>query len=269
MMIIHQFVAGLWGGVLLLLFGLMPGCAGSSLPPGETRLVDLTHPFDADTIYWPTSKPFHKEVVHQGPAPGGYWYEANNFETAEHGGTHIDAPVHFARGGWTVDAIPLDRLVAPGVRVDLSAKTRDHPDYRFTARDFLQWEQSHGRIEPGTIVLVYTGFEQFWPDKRRYLGSDRPGDTQNLHFPGFGEDAARFLVRERRVAAVGLDTASLDPGQSRDFIAHRVFGEANVPGFENLHRLRELPARGFRVIALPMKIGGGSGGPLRIVAEIR
>jgi len=260
---------GTWGLIFLglLLIG-NAGCAAGPPVLSAGRLVDLTHPFDTTTIYWPTSKPFHMEVVHKGPTAGGYWYEANNFETAEHGGTHLDAPAHFAKGRWTVDQIPLNRLVAPGVRIDLSQKTLTDPDYRFTARDFLDWEKEYGRIEPGSIVLVRTGFEAFWPDKKRYLGSDAPGDTAHLHFPGFGEEAARFLSEQRRVAAVGLDTASLDHGPSTNFIAHRIFGQANVAGFENLHRLAELPARGFRVIALPMNIGGGSGGPLRIIAEI-
>ncbi|MFQ5482159.1 MAG: cyclase family protein [Nitrospinaceae bacterium] len=234
----------------------------------ESRLVDLTHPFDEKTIYWPTANPFHLETVHKGPTAGGFWYEANNFAAAEHGGTHLDAPAHFAKGGWTVDQIPLDRLVAPGVLVDVSAKTRDNPDYQISVQDFRDWENRHGTIPPGTIVLVRTGFEDFWPDKIKYLGSDRPRDVAHLHFPGFSEAAARFLGETRRAAAVGLDTASLDPGTSTRFLAHQVFGGANVPGFENLHRLRELPAQGFQIIALPMHIRGGSGAPLRIIAQI-
>lgn len=233
-----------------------------------SRLVDLTHSFDENTIYWPTSKSFHLEVVHKGPSGKGYWYEANNIETAEHGGTHMDAPVHFARGRWTADTIPLNRLIAPGIAVDVSASVRANPDYLIRVDDFLDWEKENGRIPEGAIVLVRTGFENRWPDKKRYLGTDAAGDTANLHFPGYSEQAARFLANERRVAAVGLDTASLDHGPSTDFKAHRVFGEANVSGFENLCNLDHLPARGFRVIALPMKIGGGSGAPLRIVAEV-
>ena len=100
------------------------------------------------------------------------------------------------------------------------------------------------------------------------MGTDFQGDTKNLHFPGFAEDAARFLTKERLVSSVGLDTASLDYGQSKDFKAHQIFGAANVPGFENVANLSKLPAKGFRVIALPMKIGKGSGAPLRIVAEV-
>lgn len=234
----------------------------------ESRFIDLTHPFDESTIYWPTSRPFHLEEVHKGETKSGFWYEANNFSGAEHGGTHIDAPAHFAEGRWRVDEIPLNRLIAPGVLVDVSHKAKEHPDYLISEQDLLEWESNNGIIAEGTIVLVRTGWERFWPDKRKYLGSDQPGDTANLHFPGFGVDAAQFLAKKRKVSSVGLDTASLDFGQSKKFLAHQVFGEFNISGFENLRQLSKLPPKGFRVIALPMKIGGGSGSPLRIVAEI-
>lgn len=232
------------------------------------RLVDLTHSFDETTIYWPTSKPFMLENVHEGFTSKGYWYESNDISGSEHGGTHLDAPAHFARGKWHVDDIPLDRLVAPGIVVDVHIRAMNDPDYLIRRQDFLDWEKLHGKIPKNTTVLVLTGWESFWPDKKKYLGTDQPGDVKNLHFPGFSAEAARFLVDERNVASVGLDTPSLDAGQSRDFIAHQIFGEANVPGFENVCNLATLPPKGLRVIALPMKIGKGSGAPLRIVAEI-
>ncbi len=234
----------------------------------EKRFIDLTHPFDQSTIYWPTSRPFQLEELHKGETKKGYWYEANNFSGAEHGGTHIDAPSHFAKGKWRVDEIPLHRLIATGIMLDVSSKAKGNPDYLISEKDFLEWEKTNGTIPEGVIVLVRTGWENFWPNKKKYLGSDKPGDTAHLHFPGFGADAARFLSQQRKVAAVGLDTASLDYGQSKTFESHQVFGEANISGFENLHRLINLPPKGFRVIALPMNIGGGSGAPLRIVAEI-
>lgn len=234
----------------------------------EPRLVDLTHSFDETTIYWPTSEPFKLENVHEGFTPKGYWYESNDISGSEHGGTHLDAPAHFARGKWHVDDIPLDRLIAPGIVVDVRPHALNDPDYLIRKQDFLDWEKQHGKILKNTTVLVLTGWESFWPDKKKYLGTDQPGDVKNLHFPGFSAEAARFLVHERNVGSVGLDTPSLDAGQSRDFIAHQVFGEANVPGYENVCNLSTLPPKGLRVIALPMKIGGGSGAPLRIVAEI-
>ena len=180
----------------------------------------------------------------------------------------MDAPVHFAKGKWTVEQIPLSRLVGPGVLIDISARAKGHPDTLISKQDILDWETRHGLLPNGSIVLVHTGWEAFWPDKKKYLGSALPGKTDHLHFPGFSKASAQFLTVERKVAAVGLDTASLDYGPSKDFPAHQVFGSANVPGFENLHNLDTLPPKGFRVIALPMKIGGGSGAPLRIIAEI-
>ena len=254
------------GAVFIGMVLAMTGCTATS--QSSIKFVDLTHNFDETTVYWPTSKSFTLAPVHKGPTSEGFWYEANNYEAAEHGGTHMDAPVHFAKDKWTVDQIPLSHLIGPGVLIDISAKTKDQPDTLISKQDILDWETRHGLLPKGSIVLVRTGWETFWPNKEKYLGSAQPGETTDLHFPGFSEAAAQFLAVKRKVAAVGLDTASLDYGPSKDFPAHQVFGSANVPGFENLRNLDILPARGFRVIALPMKIGGGSGAPLRIVAEI-
>ena len=231
-------------------------------------VVDLTYPFDDKTIYWPTARPFQLEQVAHGPTPGGYWYEANNFTAAEHGGTHIDAPCHFGKDKKTVDAIPLEQLMGPAVVVDVRAACAKDADYRVTRQDLLDDEAKHGRIPDGAIVLLLTGWGERWPDRKRYLGDDRPGETSNLHFPGYSRQAAEFLTRERRVDAVGLDTPSLDHGPSRDFIAHQIFNGADVPGLENVAALDRLPPRGATVYALPMKIRGGSGGPARIFAVL-
>jgi kynurenine formamidase len=235
----------------------------------ESRYIDLTHSFDEKTIYWPTGIPFQLEEVHKGMTSKGFWYESNNIRAAEHGGTHLDAPAHFAKGKWHVEDIPLNHLIGPGILIDVTDNSLGDPDYQVTRNDLLKWEKTHGRIPTESIVLIMTGWEKFWSNKKNYLGTDQPGDTQNLHFPGLSQEAALFLAKERNIFAFGLDTASLDPGQSKNFPAHQVFGEANIPGFENLSNLDQLPPKGFRVIALPMKIGGGSGAPLRIIAEIQ
>lgn len=234
----------------------------------EPKLIDLTHPFDEHTHYWPNANAFKHTKVFEGETEGGYWYESNDISASEHGGTHVDSPAHFAKGKWHIEDIPLDSLIGPGILVDVRKNAKGNPDYLIAKQDFLDWEKEHGTIPPGSIVLVRTGWEDFWPDKKKYMGTDVPGDVENLHFPGFDAEAARFLSHERKVASVGLDTPSLDYGQSKDFLAHRVFGEANIPGFESICRLSTLPPKGFRVIALPMKIGHGSGAPLRIVAEV-
>ena len=233
------------------------------------RLVDLTHAFNAQTIYWPTSTElFALKSQSFGRTPGGWFYAANSLSTPEHGGTHLDAPIHFGEGKHFADQIPLERLVAPAVVIDVSAAANRNADYLLTRNDVLSFERQHGRIEPGTIVLLRTGWSQRWPNRKAYLGDDKPGDASNLHFPSYGEDAAKLLVQERRVGALGADVASIDYGASKDFRVHQVAAAANVPGFENLTNLSQLPARGALVIALPMKIERGSGGPLRAIALV-
>ena len=193
---------------------------------------------------------------------------SNAFSLPEHGGTHLDAPIHFHRGGVTSDAIDLKRLVAPAVVIDVSAQAARDPDYRLTVADVNTFERAHGRIAAGTIVLLRTGWSSRWPDAKRYLGDDTPGDASKLHFPSYGVDAVRLLVAERKVGAIGVDVASIDYGASTDFMVHRIASEAGVPGFENLTALDQLPATGAILMALPMKIRGGSGGPLRAVAVV-
>jgi kynurenine formamidase len=244
-----------------------PGAGASAL----RGLVDLSHPFNEDTIYWPTATRFTLTKVAEGETEGGWYYAANDFAAAEHGGTHLDSPIHFARGGDKTDEIPLRRLVGGAVVVSVVPRALADRDYLISAADFEAWERRNGRIPRRAIVLLRTGFDRYWPDAERYLGTAERGEAAvpKLHFPGLSEAGARWLVRERRVKAVGIDTASIDRGQSTDFMSHRVLGAANVPVFENLARLGRLPRRGFGVVALPMKIEGGSGGPLRVIAVQR
>jgi kynurenine formamidase len=253
---------------LLALLGLSCERSAPALPHGE--LVDLTHAFDEDTIFWPTEEGFVLERGFQGYTERGYYYAAHRFRTAEHGGTHIDAPIHFAEGGWSVDEVPLERLVGEAVLVDVDAACARDRDHQIGVRDLEAWEERHGRIPKGAIVLLRTGFARHWPDRAAYLGTAErgPAAVEELHFPGLHADAARWLVAEREIRAVGLDTASIDYGPSREFEAHRVLFGADVPAFENLANLEQLPPRGFAVVALPMKIRGGSGGPLRVVAVV-
>lgn len=254
---------------LLAASGSAPGPKPAATDPVDlatAELVDLTHTFDSTTLYWPTSPTtFELHRLHFGPTPIGFFYAANTFSAPEHGGTHLDAPVHFAEGGATADRIPLRQLLAPAVVLDVSARAAADADYRLTAADVAAFEAAHGRIPAGAIVLLRTGWSARWPDRKRYFGDDRPGDAANLHFPSYGAEAAAVLL-ERRIGALGVDTASIDHGPSRDFPVHRLAAAAGVPGFENLTALERLPATGAWVLALPMKIGGGSGGPLRAVA---
>ena len=257
-------------GLLIVWLTLATGVAAGQVPPPvdltRADVVDLTHPFDERTLYWPTAPSrFQLTVLSHGPTPAGFFYAANSFCTPEHGGTHLDAPVHFAEGRRTVDQVPVRDLVAPGVVLDVTAKAATDPDYRLTRADVEAWERQNGPVPQGAIVLLRTGWSARWPDAKRYLGDNRPGDASNLHFPSYGKEAAQLLV-ERKVAALGVDTASIDHGPSKDFPVHRLAAAANVPGLENLTMLEALPARGAWIVALPMKIARGSGGPLRIVA---
>lgn len=267
----HRFFA------VTLVLAALSACK-VSLPPAPPRppidllrveLVDLTWPFDQHTLYWPSSPGgFELRELAHGLTPGGWFYAANAVCAPEHGGTHLDAPIHFAEGRRTVDQIPLTQLVAPVAVIDVSAAAARDPDYRLTAADVVAWEAEYGQIAGGTIVLLRTGWGARWPDRKAYFGDDRPGATDDLHFPSFGEEAARLLVGERRVAAIGVDTASIDHGPSRDFRVHRIAAAAEVPGLENVAHLERVPARGAWLIALPMHIAGGSGGPVRIIAAV-
>lgn len=255
----------------LLAFSLIPtpGQAQTPLNLQGVRVVDLTYAFDDKTIYWPTSpSTFKLDRLSYGKTEAGFFYASNAICTPEHGGTHLDAPIHFAEGKRTADQIPLDQLMAPAVVIDVSAKAAADPDYRLTAEDVHAWEAKHGPIQKGTIVLLRTGWGKRWPDRKRYLGDDKPGDASNLHFPSYGAEAARYLVEQRKVGVLGVDTASIDHGPSKDFIVHQIANGANVPGLENVASLEEVPETGAWVIALPMKIAGGSGGPVRIVALV-
>jgi kynurenine formamidase len=237
-------------------------------PPGA--LVDLSHDYSDQTVFWPTADPFKLEKVADGMTDKGYYYAANNFATSEHGGTHIDAPVHFAKGHRSVDQIPLDQLVGDAIVVDVTAKCAGQPDYRVSTEDFAEWERSNGQIPQGAIVLLRTGYSRFWPDAARYLGTAERGDAgvAKLHFPGLHHDAVKWLAESRHIKAVGLDTASIDYGQSTLYESHRALFERDIPAFENLTDLDRLPAKGAFVVALPMKIKGGSGAPLRAMAIV-
>ena len=239
-----------------------------AIPAGV--IVDLSYPFDATTVYWPTAEVFHLEKDFEGNTDQGFYYSAYRYAGAEHGGTHIDSPVHFAKGRNTVDEIPLDQLMGQAIVIDVTRQCARDRDYLVSQTDLINWERQNGPIPSGAIVFLRTGFGRFYPDRKRYLGTDERGAAAvaNLHFPGLHPNAARWLVLNRPIKAIGLDTASIDYGQSKLFESHRILFEKNIPAFENVANLHQLPVKGFSVIALPMKIKGGSGGPLRIVAVL-
>jgi kynurenine formamidase len=237
----------------------------------KLKWIDLTYPFSSKTLYWPNNpKGFEMDTLHDGPTEKGYYYSSFGFSAPEHGGTHIDAPVHFAQGKKTVDQLTLDQLAGNAIVIDVSSKAMSNRDYLISVDDVLAWEKSNGPIDPNTIILFRTGYGKYYPDRKNYFGTDLRGDEAipQLHFPGVSEDLALFLTKSRKVKAVGIDTPSIDYGQSTDFKAHRIILKDDVPVFENVANMDKLPVKGIYVVALPMFIEKGSGGPLRIIAGV-
>lgn len=269
--------------LLSLLLACITGCQDNSkhkenrpdegeISSQQVKIIDLSHDYSKETIYWVTAKEFKLDTVFMGETDKGYFYAANNFSTAEHGGTHIDAPIHFAKEGQTVDEIPLERLIGNAVKVDISSNAMKNSDYLISVGDFLNWEKEHDMTIPEmAIVLLQTGHSEYYPTKEKYLGTDQRGDeaVALLHFPGLSPEAAAWLVKERKINAIGIDTPSIDYGQSQDFQSHVILLSENIPAFENLTNLDQLPDTDFEIIALPMKIKGGSGAPLRIIAMLQ
>ena len=234
--------------------------------PGATsqpaRVIDLGHALSADDPTW-SGKPAFTHTTVATIAKDTYF--GATFSADEHFGTHVDAPAHFWADGWTVDRIPADRLVQPAVCVNVASKAAADEDYRVTADDLQAFERANGRIPERTIVFIATGWDARWPDAAKYMNAR--GGTK--HFPGLTVDAARFLARDRRVAAIGIDTPSIDHGPSANFEAHRASMAENVYHVENATGLTALPATGFTAIVAPIKIKGGSGGPTRVFALVK
>lgn len=231
------------------------------------KIIDLTYPYNSKTIYWPTEKGFSLKKLFYGQTADGYFYSAYKFFAPEHGGTHLDAPKHFSEHGNTVDEIPVSQLQGNLVVINVESNVRFNRDYAITKEDIRSFEFKYRPIDENDIVLFYTGWGKYWGKKKEYLGSDKLDDVSHLHFPGISKAAAQYLI-SRKVKGVGIDTASLDPGSSKTFLAHRIILGANVYGLENVANLQLIPPIGASLIVAPMKIEGGSGAPTRIYAFI-
>lgn len=261
---------------LLSLLFLSPARAGAqqsnpvadllqSIQRGQTQVVDLTHPLDELAPYWPeglAASPFHSRVVATYEREG---YFARTLELPEHFGTHLDAPAHFDPKGESVERIPVERFLGGAVVVDVSAAARSNADYRVTAADLENWVKRHGPMPRGGVVLIRTGWSSRWPSQKRYMNQDAQGV---LHFPGLSLEAARYLLEHVHPVAIGIDTASIDYGPSKNFEVHHLTMSAGLYHLENLANLDHLPASGACLIALPMKLRGGSGSPTRVLALV-
>jgi len=238
----------------------------------EGKWIDLSYSFSQETLYWPNNPTgFQLDTQFNGITTGGFFYSSYAFCMPEHGGTHLDAPVHFAEGAQSADRVPIENLIGNAVVIDVSEKALNDSDYLISVADLTEWEKQHSRITDSSIILFRTGYGQFYPDAKKYFGTDGKGDTAiaKLHFPGIAPELASWLTKNRKPKAVGLDTPSIDYGQSKDFRTHQILLGENIPAFENVANLDQLPATGAYVVALPMKIKDGSGGPLRIIAWVK
>jgi kynurenine formamidase len=228
------------------------------------QLVDLTHALNEKSPFWPGDdyQPFQLRTIATIEKNG---VSSKAFSMPEHFGTHIDAPCHFENGQITVAEIAEKDLFAPGVVVDITTIAEADADYRLNVVDLANWELDHGRIPDRAIVLLKTGWNRFWDSNVRYRNQDAQG---KMHFPGYSADAARWLIKERNVRGIGIDTLSIDYGPSKDFIVHHVINSAGRYGLENVDQLDKLPARNFFLIVAPIKITSGTGGPTRLLAVV-
>ncbi|WP_264511658.1 cyclase family protein [Flavobacterium sp. N1719] len=253
---------------------LITSCTKNSnekLELNNLNWIDLTYSFDSTTLYWPNNKTtFEHHTDANGITRQGYYYSSYSICAPEHGGTHLDAPIHFAKGKYTVDQIPLKNLTGNAVVIDVSKNALANRDYQISIADITNWELENGEIQKNTIILFKTGYGKYYPNRGDYFGTPKTGieAIPELHFPGIDPETTLWLIKERAIKAIGLDTPSLDYGQSTDFKTHQILMGNNKPGFENLANLDQLPATKIYVVALPMKIGKGSGAPLRIIAGI-
>ncbi len=233
------------------------------------KLLDMTYAYDESTIYWPTAKPFQLEKVFWGTSAGGYWYASNHYSASEHGGTHADAPIHFARNGRTINQVPLEEWIGPAVKVDVVEKCERNRDYLLQIDDIKNWEKKYGRIPDRAWVIMYTAIgTKYYPDKKKVLGTEKTGEEAlaELSFPGFPAETIEFLVKERNITGIAIDTPSIDYGKSKDFKAHQVLCAANKLALENIANLDKLPSSGATLYVIPMMIREGTGAPARVFA---
>ncbi|MHB8908031.1 MAG: cyclase family protein [Syntrophales bacterium] len=250
---------------LFVINAVWSGCSAGE----QSIILDMTYCYDADTIYWPNASSFKLTAEFRGTTERGYWYATNLYAASEHGGTHADAPLHFAENGRTIDQIPLAEWIGPAVKIDATHQCAHDRDYLLSVEDIREWEKKYGRIPAESWVIMYTGVgTQFYPDLKRVLGTDKKGlpALPELSFPAFSRESAEFLTKERNIKGIAIDTPSIDYGKSQDFWVHRIICGANKLGLENIANLDKLPAQGATLYVIPMSIKGGTGAPARAFA---
>ena len=239
--------------------------------PAAGSILEMTYPFDGQTIYWPNAKGFQLQKGKWGPTPKGYFYAANEYSAAEHGGTHLDAPIHFAEKGRTIDRVRIEELIGPAVKIDVTSACAKNRDYLLQVADVERWEAAHGLVPRGAWVIMYTGVGTTnYPDRKLVLGTNRVGEAAipELTFPGFSPEVASWLVKERQIAGVAIDTPSIDYGRSTDFKVHQILYAADKLGLENIANVDKLPDFGAILYVMPMLIKDGTGAPARVFAIV-
>lgn len=230
------------------------------LSSGKIRVLDLTYAINDKLVPWPGDEKWFEARINASVEKNGYF--TRSFWMLEHYGTHLDAPAHFPPGKATVDQIPAKQFFGPAVVLDVRAEGAKDADYQLPPAGVKDWEKRHGRISEAAIVLLRTGWASRWPDAQTYRNEDAQG---RMHFPGFSVEAVKLLV-ERKVSGLGCDTMSVDHGASMDFAVHRLALGAGLYHLENLADLSALPETGAFLVAAPIKLEGGSGGPVRVFA---
>jgi len=259
-------------GVMVVIAMASAACAAPEAPvdslaslfADDMTVVDLTHAVSAEAPYWPGSptSPFLHDTLsaHDDGAPSMAAYAV-----PEHFGTHFDAPVHGGKGLASVDLVRTSELFGPAVVIDVTAQAKADEDYAVSVADIEAWESAHGAIPTGAIVLMRSGWPERWTQGDAYYNR---GEDGHLHFPGFSVEAAEFLISERDIAGIGVDTGSVDPGNANSFPTHGVVNGSGGFHLENLADMSALPESGAYLIVAPIKIEGGSGGQVRVFAVV-
>lgn len=237
----------------------------------KEKMLDMTFPFDQEAIYWPGEKTFNLTRGGWGTTEQGYWYAAGEYGAAEHGGTHVDAPIHFSENGRTIDQILLKEWTGKAVKIDVTKKCERDRDYLLAVDDIKGWEKKYGKIPSGAWVIMYTGLDtRYYPDRNKVLGTDITGRDAITHltFPGFSPESAEFLVKERDIRGIAIDTPSIDYGKSKDFKVHRIICSGDKLALENIANLDKLPVKGAVLYVIPMLIRDATGAPARVFAVL-
>jgi kynurenine formamidase len=255
----RPFIVGYVLALALLVFAQRH--PGTSSPTGIRAVVDLTHAINARSLTYDSA--YRVKAVASIEKDK---YFVRNLSSPEQFETRIEAPAHLVRGLWTVDQIPTERLIAPLVVLDVSAKITDDPDYQISVEDIARWEKAYGQVPLGSVVMARTGWDSRWYSVKDYRNADLEGIT---HFPGYSPDAAKFLVNGRNVLGLGIDTLSVDHGLSKNFPVRQYILAHSVYELENVANLGRAPTTGGLVVVAPAKLESISSGPARVMALVR